>query len=45
MTGFIDAVDAVKARDAGADEYCVKTPDFEELMEAINAMQGEGYVR
>ena len=27
MTGGIDAVDAVKARKMGADDYCVKTSD------------------
>lgn len=34
-TGKIDAVDAVKAREAGADEFTVKTPDYAGLVEAI----------
>ena len=38
MTGTIDAVDAVKARGAGADDYCVKTPDCSPLMEAIDSL-------
>ncbi len=28
MTGYIDAIDAVKAREMGADDYVVKTSDF-----------------
>lgn len=35
ITGWIDAVDAVKARRAGANDYCVKTSDFSSLIEAI----------
>lgn len=35
MTGMIDAVDAVKARRAGADDYCVKTADCSALIEAV----------
>ena len=35
FTGKVDAVDAFKAREAGADDYCVKTEDFEKLLEAI----------
>lgn len=35
MTGSVDAVDAVKARKAGADDYCVKTNNFSHLIEAI----------
>lgn len=34
MTGAIDAVDAVKAREMGANDYCVKTSDCESLIEA-----------
>ncbi|MCK5579817.1 MAG: response regulator [Candidatus Omnitrophica bacterium] len=33
MTGVVDAVDATKARDAGADDYCVKTSDYEFLLQ------------
>ncbi len=32
MTGAIDVVNAGKARDMGADEYCVKTSDCQPLL-------------
>lgn len=35
MTGVIDAVDAVKARKMGADDYCVKTSDLSQLVNVI----------
>ena len=35
MTGSIDAVDAVKARKVGADDYCAKTSDCAPLIEAV----------
>ncbi|MGD9015267.1 MAG: response regulator [Candidatus Omnitrophota bacterium] len=35
MTGSVDAVDAVKARKAGALDYCVKTTDCAPLLEAV----------
>jgi DNA-binding response OmpR family regulator len=35
LTGQIDAVDAGKARQNGADDYCVKTADCLPLLEAI----------
>jgi DNA-binding response OmpR family regulator len=35
MTGAIDAIDAVKARREGADDYCVKTSDCAPLLEAL----------
>lgn len=35
MTGIIDAVDAGKARESGADDYCVKTSDYSHILEAI----------
>ncbi|MCK5581482.1 MAG: response regulator [Candidatus Omnitrophica bacterium] len=35
LTGVIDEVDAGKARDAGADDYCVKTSDFSYLLKAV----------
>ena len=38
ITGSIDAVDAVKARRAGADDYCVKTTDFLPLIEAVKKL-------
>lgn len=34
-TGVIDAVDAGKARSAGADDYIVKTSDNEPLIKAV----------
>jgi len=40
-TGAIDAVDAVKARKAGADDYCVKASDPAQLMAAVNSLIGE----
>ena len=39
-TGAIDAVDAVKARKAGADDYCVKSSDTAELITAVKALIG-----
>ena len=38
MTGMIDAVDAVKAKRVGADDYCVKTSDGSSLMEAVEKL-------
>ena len=35
ITGAIDAVDAVKARKMGADDYCAKTSDCALLIEAV----------
>ena len=35
MTGVIDAVDAVKAREANADDYSVKTSDCKSLIDVI----------
>lgn len=35
MTGTVDAVDAVQARQSGADDYCVKTPDCGPLLAAL----------
>jgi DNA-binding response OmpR family regulator len=40
-TGAIDAVDAVKARKAGADDYCVKTSDPTQLIAAVRGLIGE----
>lgn len=39
-TGVIDAVDAVKARKAGADDYCVKASDSVQLIDAVNNLIG-----
>jgi len=38
MTGSVDAVDAVKARKVGADDYCAKTSDSVPLLEAIKKL-------
>ena len=40
-TGAIDAVDAIKARKCGADDYCVKTSDFQQLLTAVKGLIGE----
>lgn len=37
-TGAIDAVDAGKARAAGADDYVVKTSDFAHLAKAVKGL-------
>ena len=39
MTGSIDAVDAVKARRLGADDYCVKTNDAVTFIEVIKRFE------
>ena len=41
-TGSIDAVDAVKARKMGADDYCAKTSDCAPLLEAVKRIFSEG---
>ncbi len=38
MTGSIDAVDAVQAREGGADDYCVKTSDCAPLLAAVKKL-------
>ena len=35
MTGLADAVNAVKAREVGADEYCVKTSDWKKFLSVV----------
>jgi len=35
LTGVVDVVDAGKAREMGADDYCVKTSDYEPMLEKI----------
>ena len=40
-TGAIDAVDAVKARKAGANDYCVKTGDPTQIIAAVKNLIGE----
>lgn len=38
MTGFIDAVDVIKARQMGADDYVVKTADFSYLIDVVKKL-------
>ncbi len=38
LTGLIDAVDAGKARENGADDYCVKTSDCASLLDAVQGL-------
>ena len=38
ITGSIDAVDAVKAKRVGADDYCAKNTDFSVLIDAIKGI-------
>lgn len=40
MTGAVDAVDAVKAKKMGANDYCVKTSDYEPLLDAVKNVGG-----
>lgn len=42
MTGRIDAVDAEKARQMGADDYCVKTSDCAAILEVLRKFSGAG---
>ena len=37
-TGLIDVVDAGKARAAGADDYCMKTSDFDALVASLRVV-------
>jgi DNA-binding response OmpR family regulator len=39
-TGSIDAVDALRARQAGANDYCVKTADCQPLLDAVRNLFG-----
>lgn len=34
-TGHIDAVDTLKAKESGADDYAVKTVDYQHLIEVV----------
>ncbi|MCX5700520.1 MAG: response regulator transcription factor [Candidatus Omnitrophica bacterium] len=38
LTGVIDAIEAVAARKAGADDFCVKTKDMLSLVEAVKKL-------
>ena len=40
-TGAIDAVDAIKARKCGADDYCVKTSTSDQLLASVKNLIGE----
>ena len=37
-TGVVDAVDATRARAAGADDYCVKTENYGLLIAAVKQL-------
>ena len=39
QTGSIDNVDALRAKEAGVNEYCVKTSDCIPLLEAIEKVK------
>ena len=41
VTGAIVAVDAVKAREVGADDYCAKTSDGAPLLDAVGKLVKE----
>jgi len=38
VTGSIDAVDAIKARQSGADDYCAKTSNCANIIEAVKKL-------
>jgi len=38
VTGAIDAVDALKAKKMGADDYCAKTSDCAPILEAVKKL-------
>ena len=38
VTGSIDAVDALKAKKAGADDHCVKTSDWSPIITAVKKL-------
>ncbi|MDD3375360.1 MAG: response regulator [Candidatus Omnitrophica bacterium] len=40
MTGLFDSVNAIKAREMGADDYCVKTSNMAEIARVLKAMIG-----
>jgi two-component system alkaline phosphatase synthesis response regulator PhoP len=42
MTGSVDAIDAVKARHCGADDFCVKTQDMSVLIKCVDGLIGGG---
>ncbi len=35
MTGSVDAIDATRAREAGADDYCAKTSDIVNIVDSL----------
>ncbi|MEM7816481.1 MAG: response regulator [Candidatus Aenigmatarchaeota archaeon] len=38
MTGSVDAVDAIKAAKVGANDYCAKTSDCLQIIEAVKKL-------
>ncbi|MCX5700519.1 MAG: response regulator [Candidatus Omnitrophica bacterium] len=40
ITGSVDAIDAVKARKSGADDYCVKTKDIKLIIDSAKKLLG-----
>jgi DNA-binding response OmpR family regulator len=38
ITGSVDAIDAVRARKSGADDYCVKTRDLKPMLETVKKL-------
>ena len=38
MTGLVDAIDAGRAKESGADDYCVKTSDCQLLVDAVKKL-------
>jgi len=39
-TSSVDAIDASKAREVGADDYCVKTSDNDVILSSVKKMSG-----
>ncbi len=44
ITSFVDAMEAIKARRMGADDYIVKTEDFLNLIDSIKKQLEENQV-
>lgn len=43
-TSSIDAIDAVKARRMGADDYCVKSMDLVPLVNTVKNLMDDGHI-
>ncbi len=41
ITGVVDAVDAGRAREMGADDYCVKTSNYSHVVDAVKKFVSE----